>query len=82
MVDTHVKRISARLGLTKETDPVKVEYDLMKKLPEDHWIIWNIHIIRFGREICFARNPDCANCFLRKYCIDSAAMRKADKKTL
>ena len=82
VVDTHVKRISARLGLTKETDPVKVEYDLMKKLPEDHWIIWNIHIIRFGREICFARNPDCANCFLRGYCIDRAAMRKADNKTL
>ena len=68
VVDTHVKRISKRLGLTKETDPEKVEFDLMKKLPEDHWILWNLQIITFGREICFARNPDCANCFLRKYC--------------
>ena len=68
VVDTHVKRISKRLGLTKETDPEKVEFDLMKKLPKDHWILWNLQIITFGREICFARNPDCANCFLRKYC--------------
>ncbi len=68
VVDTHVKRISKRLGLTEETDPVKVEFDLMKKLPKDHWILWNIHIIRFGREICFARRPDCEKCFLRKYC--------------
>ncbi|MBQ1316324.1 MAG: endonuclease III [Lachnospiraceae bacterium] len=70
VVDTHVKRISKRLGLTKETDPEKVEFDLMKKLPKDHWILWNIHIIRFGREICYARKPDCAQCFLRNYCIE------------
>ena len=68
VVDTHVGRISRRLGLTEEEDPVKVEFDLMKKLPEDHWILWNIHIIKFGREICSARNPKCDKCFLRKYC--------------
>lgn len=51
VVDTHVKRISGKLGLTKEEDPVKIEYDLMKKLPKDHWILWNIHIITFGRTI-------------------------------
>ena len=45
VVDTHVKRISRKLGLTKEEDPVKIEFDLMKKLPKDHWILWNIHII-------------------------------------
>ena len=68
VVDTHVKRISRRLGLTKEEDPVKIEFDLMKKLPKDHWILWNIHIITFGRSICTARNPKCGECFLRGYC--------------
>lgn len=68
VVDTHVKRISNKLGITKETDPEKIEYDLMKKLPKDHWILWNIHIITLGRTICKAVNPDCANCFLRDCC--------------
>lgn len=68
VVDTHVKRISRRLGLTKEEDPVKIEFDLMKKLPRDHWILWNIHIITFGRTICTARSPKCEQCFLTKYC--------------
>lgn len=68
VVDTHVKRISRRLGLTREEDPVKIEFDLMKKLPKDHWILWNIHIITFGRSICTARNPKCGECFLRGYC--------------
>lgn len=68
VVDTHVKRISKRLGMTKEDDPVKIEFDLMKKLPKDHWILWNIHIITFGRTICAARNPKCEQCFLTKYC--------------
>ena len=68
VVDTHVKRISNKLGLTKETDPEKIEYDLMKALPKDHWILWNMHIITFGRQICYARNPKCGECFLRKYC--------------
>lgn len=56
VVDTHVKRISNRLGLTKNQDPDKIEQDLMKELPEDHWILWNIHIITFGRTICSARS--------------------------
>lgn len=68
VVDTHVKRISRKLGLTKEEDPVKIEFDLMKKLPKDHWILWNIHIITFGRTICTARSPQCEECFLTKYC--------------
>ena len=68
VVDTHVKRISGRLGFTKETDPVKVEMDLMKVLPKDHWILYNIQIITFGRQICFARNPKCEECFLTAYC--------------
>ena len=68
VVDTHVKRISKRLGLTKEDDPVKIEYDLMKALPKDHWIIYNIQIITLGRSICTARAPKCSECFLSDVC--------------
>lgn len=68
VVDTHVKRISKRLGFTKNDDPVKVEMDLMEVLPKDHWILYNIQIITFGRNICFARNPKCADCFLSDIC--------------
>ncbi len=68
VVDTHVGRISRRLGLTKETDPEKVEMDLMKELPKDHWILFNMQIISFGRSICTARNPKCDRCFIRAYC--------------
>ena len=68
VVDTHVKRISRRLGFTKETDPEKIEYELMKVLPKEHWILYNIQIISFGRNICFARSPKCENCFLQDLC--------------
>lgn len=68
VVDTHVKRISKRLGLTKETDPDKVEFDLMRVLPKDHWIVYNIQIITFGRQICTARAPKCSECFLKDIC--------------
>jgi len=68
VVDTHVKRISWRLNVTDEKDPEKVEFDLMKKLPKDHWILWNLQIIAFGRAICKAQHPLCDQCFLVKYC--------------
>ena len=68
VVDTHVKRISRKLGLTKSEDQVKIEQDLMKALPRDHWILWNIHIITLGRSICIARRPKCGECFLREFC--------------
>ncbi len=68
VVDTHVKRISRKLGLTAEEDPEKIEYSLMEVLPKDHWILWNIHIITLGRTICIARRPKCGECFLREYC--------------
>lgn len=71
VVDTHVKRISKRLGLTVEDDPEKIEYKLMEALPEDHWILYNIQIITFGRTICTARNPKCAECFLKDYCVEN-----------
>ncbi len=68
VVDTHVKRISNRLGFTKEEDPVKIEFDLMKALPKDHWILYNIQIITLGRTICTARSPKCSQCFLEDLC--------------
>lgn len=68
VVDTHVKRISRKLGLTKNEDPEKIEYDLMKALPMEHWILWNIHIITLGRSICVARSPRCGECFLKENC--------------
>lgn len=68
VVDTHVKRISKRLGFTKEDDPEKIEYELMRKLPKDHWILYNIQIISFGRTICEARKPKCEECFLYDLC--------------
>lgn len=69
VVDTHVNRISNRLGLTKSSDPIVIEKDLMKELPKDHWIIYNIQIITFGRTICLARNPKCNLCMLKKFCL-------------
>lgn len=73
VVDTHVKRISRKLGLTRSDDPVKIEFELMKLLPEDHWILWNTDIITLGRTICFARKPRCAECFLRADCPQAAS---------
>ncbi len=78
VVDTHVKRIAGKLGFTKETDPVKIEFDLMKKLPKDHWILCNIHLIRLGRTICKAPTPKCEECFLKELC-PSAGKTKAKK---
>ncbi|HIU76854.1 MAG TPA: endonuclease III [Candidatus Pelethocola excrementipullorum] len=77
VVDTHVKRISRRLGLAKENDPEKIEFELMKALPKEHWILYNIQIITFGRQICFARSPKCEECFLTKYCTEYKGGKKA-----
>lgn len=68
VVDTHVKRISNRLGFTKADDPEKIEFELMRKLPKEHWILYNIQIISFGRTICSARSPKCRECFLNDLC--------------
>lgn len=69
VVDTHVKRISKRLGLTKKEDPTEVEFDLMKTLPKEHWIRYNMQIITLGRTICPSRNPKCAKCPLYEVCV-------------
>lgn len=68
VVDTHVKRLSKRLGLTRETEPVKVEKDLMKKVPSSDWIWLSHALITHGRQICTAIKPDCAACPLNKLC--------------
>ena len=80
VVDTHVKRISRRLGFTKETDPEKIEMELMNVLPKDHWILYNIQIITFGRQICFARSPKCQECFLTEYCTEYKEKQKKSRK--
>lgn len=68
VVDTHVQRIAARLDLTKNSDPVKIERDLMKIVPREKWILFSHQIILHGRALCVARNPKCAECGLNSLC--------------
>ena len=68
VVDTHVARVSARLALTKETDPVKIEKDLMQILPREEWTLFSHLLIFHGREICQARKPKCSICPLLPHC--------------
>jgi endonuclease III len=68
VVDTHVARLSQRLGLTKETDPVKIEQALMKLVPRDDWAQFSHWLIWHGRRRCYARKPDCGACELRELC--------------
>lgn len=67
-VDTHVARISKRLGLTKNIDPVKIEYDLMKIIPKKDWSDFSLQLVYFGRAVCKARNPGCDACLLADKC--------------
>jgi endonuclease III len=62
VVDTHVKRVAGRLGLTRESDPVKIEADLMELVPRDEWIDVGHQLIWHGRRICHAKKPDCSAC--------------------
>ena len=68
VVDTHVMRVSRKLGLTAHKDPEKIEFQLMEILPESHWIAYNQQIITHGREVCIARRPKCPECLLSQYC--------------
>jgi endonuclease-3 len=68
VVDTHVQRITNRLDLTKEQDPVKIEQDLMKQIPAERWILFSHQVIHFGRQICIARKPKCGECLLNPLC--------------
>ncbi len=68
VVDTHVQRVSQRLDLTKNTDPVKIEQDLMKIIPKERWILFSHQVILHGRALCVARNPKCAECPVEPLC--------------
>ena len=67
-VDTHVQRIALRLGLTANTNPEKIEKDLMKIIPKNDWDIFTLLLINHGRKVCNARKPQCRDCFLNKLC--------------
>lgn len=67
-VDTHVKRLSQRLGLTQHSDPIRIERDLMQLLPQPDWENWSIRLIYHGRAVCTARNPACDGCVLADLC--------------
>ena len=68
VVDTHVRRVSGRLGLTENKDPVKIEQDLMQVVPEEDWTVFSHLLILHGRRTCKARKPDCPNCVLNDIC--------------
>lgn len=68
VVDTHVIRLSQRLRLTKHDDPEKIERDLMKLVPREHWTNWSHWLIWHGRRRCFARKPDCSQCEILRLC--------------
>ncbi len=73
-VDTHVKRLSQRLGLTQHSDPIRIEQDLIKLLPQPDWENWSIRIIYHGRAVCTARSPDCDGCALSDLCPAATAV--------
>ncbi len=68
VVDTHVKRLSFRLGLTKKTNPVPIERDLMSIIPKEEWIFFGHALVRHGRQVCSARKPRCSSCRLKPLC--------------
>src|SRR5256885_15032921 len=73
VVDTHVSRVSARLGLTANSDPVKIEEDLMKLIPQKEWTVFSHRLIYHGRQICIARKPKCSECRLNELCPSAEA---------
>jgi endonuclease-3 len=76
-VDTHVARLSERLGLTKHTDAVKIEQDLMPIVPQEDWALWSHLMIYHGRAVCQARKPKCGECVLLAYCPAGQKLVKA-----
>ena len=68
VVDTHVGRISQRIGLTRQRDPVKIEFDLMELMPREKWTLFSLQLIQHGRKVCTARKPKCSECPLQGHC--------------
>ena len=81
-VDTHVKRLTRRLGLTKSTDPVKIEADVTKLIPPSEWTGFSLRLILHGRRICVARAPRCPECVLNDFCPSSTVRAKARRPSL
>lgn len=77
VVDTHVSRLSQRLGLTRHKDPDRIEQDLMKVVPREHWTLWSHLLIYHGRRYCSARKPKCGDCPLRDHCPAGRKQRRA-----
>jgi endonuclease-3 len=80
VVDTHVTRLSQRLGLTKHTDAVKIELDLIPIVPQKDWTLFSHLLIYHGRAICQARKPKCAECILKQHCPSAESFLEADAK--
>ena len=80
-VDTHLGRVSQRLGLTQEKDPVKIEFDLMPLVSKEHWVKFSHQMIQHGRQICHARNPKCPSCPLLPYCDYGQKAQASSKKS-
>ena len=81
-VDTHVKRLTRRLGLTKSTDPVKIEAEVTKMLPPEEWTGFSLRLILHGRRICLARTPRCPECVLNDFCPSSTVRAKGGRRPL
>ena len=77
VVDTHVARLSYRLGLTKQTDAVKIEQELMALVPQEQWTLFSHWLIWHGRRRCYARKPDCGNCEVKELCPRIGVVTKA-----
>jgi len=71
VVDTHVRRLSNKLGFTTESDPVKIERHLMSWIPKEYWLNISLYLVFHGRKYCMAKQPDCAGCFLNDLCPSS-----------
>ncbi len=82
VVDTHVARVAARLGLTAETDPIKIEQDLMRVLPREHWTMFAHRLIWHGRRVCQAKRPDCDHCSLAPSCPSAVLLASRPPTTM
>lgn len=81
-VDTHVKRLTRRLGLTKSADPVKIEAEVTRMLPAQEWTGFSLRLILHGRRICLARTPRCPECVLNDFCPSSTVRTKGGRRPL
>jgi|ERR1051325_7958447 endonuclease-3 len=77
VVDTHVQRLSHRLGLTRQSNPVKIEQALMNLVPRNDWTLWSHWLIWHGRRRCYARNPDCEHCEVKHLCPKIGVKKKS-----